>query len=108
MKNTPLNEIYDYLHEYNCPLEVEVKEGDKTLAKGNATITNSNFGSIFINKMQFTEDNANYTFYADFPEFTLSGAIGACNVSGGSKKKKRKTKKSNKKRKARARTRKYH
>ena len=40
MKNTPLNEIYDYLHEYNCPLEVEVKEGDKTLAKGNATITN--------------------------------------------------------------------
>ena len=58
-----------------------------------------------INKRQFTEDNAKYTFYADFPEFTLSGAIGACNVSGGSKKKKRKTKKSNKKRKASARTR---
>jgi len=93
MKETYLHEIYDYLRNYKCDLEVEVKEGVKTLTKGNASTTDSNAGSIFINKMQFTEDNAdNYTFYADYPEFTLSGAIGACTVLGGSKKKKRKPK----------------
>ena len=109
MKKTSLHEIYNYLRDYKCDLDVEVKEGVKTLTKGNASTTHSNTGSIYINGIQFTTDNNEdqYTFYANYPEFTLSGAIGACTVSGGSKKNKRKSKKSNKKRKARTRARKY-
>jgi len=83
-------------------------KNNDVVIEGNATKTTAFSGFSIGNNTYLLDADNIYTFYADFPKFTLSSAIGACNVSGGSKKKKRKTKKSNKKRKARARTRKYH
>jgi len=51
------------------------------------------FAGFDIGDKTYLLEETGYTFYADYPELTLSGAIGACNVSGGLTKNKRKTKK---------------
>ncbi len=112
MKETTTTEIYNYLKNFKCDLNVKVTNNNDILnEQGNATKASSMngfyIGNNYTNIYLTGETYPHLTFYADYPEFTLTGVIGACNVSGGggSKKKKRKSrrvsKKSNKKRNAR-------
>ena len=110
MKETTTTDIYNYLTEFQCDLNVCVTNNnndiiEEGIAKKTSAMNGFYIGDNYTNIYLSGQTYKGLTFNADYPTLNIySAAKEICTISGGAKKKKRRvSKKSNKKRNAKTR-----